>query len=196
MSKIYLSSIVLIFALFLLLPQKAKATNDCAGKSVDYPCTYGTGTCDNTDQLCCYYLANGPMCSQNPNYLTPTPTSTTPIPTTLTLTPTPTSTTPIPTDVCPGGICSTAIGPMDASSPEKFVGTLFGIILGLSGGIALILIIVSGYNLMFSQGNAEKVQGARETLTSAIVGLLFIILSLVILQVIGVDILHIPGIGG
>ncbi len=85
---------------------------------------------------------------------------------------------------------------MDASSPEKFVGTLFGIILGLSGGIALILIIVSGYNLMFSQGNAEKVQGARETLTSAIVGLLFIILSLVILQVIGVDILHIPGIGG
>ncbi|MCL4353726.1 pilin [Patescibacteria group bacterium] len=97
---------------------------------------------------------------------------------------------------CPNNICHTAIGNINVSSPDKFVTALFGVILSLSGGIAIILIIVSGYNLMFSQGNPEKVQGAKETLTSAIVGLLFIILSLVILQVIGVDILKIPGFGG
>ncbi len=77
--------------------------------------------------------------------------------------------------------------------PEKFVGSIMGLILGLSGGIAVLLIIVSGYRLMASQGNPEKVQGAKESLTSAIVGLLFIIFALVILQVIGVDILQLPG---
>ncbi len=46
---------------------------------------------------------------------------------------------------------------------------------------------------MASSGNPEKVQAAREQLTSAVVGLLFIIFSITILQVIGVDILHIPG---
>jgi hypothetical protein len=48
---------------------------------------------------------------------------------------------------------------------------------------------------MISQGNPEKIQAAREQLTAAIVGLLFIIFSLVIIQVLGYDILHIPGFG-
>lgn len=74
-----------------------------------------------------------------------------------------------------------------------FVGNLLGILLSISGGVALFLIIQSGYTIMMSQGNPEKVQGAKETITSAIIGLLFIIFSLVILQIIGVDILKIPG---
>jgi hypothetical protein len=65
--------------------------------------------------------------------------------------------------------------------------------LSLSGGIVVLLIIASGYRLMTSQGDPEKVKGAREQLTAAIVGLLFIIFSLVILQAITVDIFHIPG---
>jgi len=93
---------------------------------------------------------------------------------------------------CPKGICDTAIGPID-TKPVELVGRLFSILLGLSGGIALILIMISGYRLMTSGANAEAVQGAKETLTSAIVGLLFIIFSLVILEVVGVDILKIPG---
>ena len=48
---------------------------------------------------------------------------------------------------------------------------------------------------MISQGNPEQVKGAREQLTAAIIGLLFIIFSLVILQVIGFNILRIPGFG-
>lgn len=88
---------------------------------------------------------------------------------------------------------STGLGIDIATEPVNFVKSIFGIILSLSGGIALLLIIYSGYKLMLSQGNPEKVQEAKETLTAAIVGLLFIIFSLVILQVIGVDILKIPG---
>ena len=46
---------------------------------------------------------------------------------------------------------------------------------------------------MISRGDKEKLQAARETITAAIVGLLFIVLSIVILEIIGVDILKIPG---
>ena len=86
----------------------------------------------------------------------------------------------------------TAIGAI-STDPQKIVGRIFQLVLGLSGGIALILIIISGYKFMTSGNNPESFQAAKDTLTSAIVGILFIIFSFVILQVIGVDILHIPG---
>lgn len=98
----------------------------------------------------------------------------------------------VPPTPCPNGTCSTALGDI-STSPAGFVRSIFGILLSLAGGIAVILIIVSGYKLMSSQGNPEKVQAAREQLTSAIIGLLFIIFSITILQIIGVDILHLPG---
>lgn len=94
-----------------------------------------------------------------------------------------------------GGKCTvvdTALGPI-GTDPASLIESLFGIILSLSGGIALLLIIVSGYRLMTSQGNPEGIKNAREQLTSAVVGLLFIIFAIVILQIIGVNILHIPG---
>lgn len=95
----------------------------------------------------------------------------------------------------PDGKClavDTAVGGID-TDPASFIKKLFAILLSLSGGVALILIIISGYRLMTSSGNPEKVQAAQETLTSAIVGLLFVLFSLVILEVIGVDLLRIPG---
>jgi len=93
---------------------------------------------------------------------------------------------------CSGSSCSTALGDIPINV-GGFVNKLFAVILSISGGIAILLIIISGYKLMVSRGNPEQIQGAREQFTAAIVGLLFIILSLVILQVIGVDILKLPG---
>lgn len=79
------------------------------------------------------------------------------------------------------------------TDPGGFIQKLFAILLSLSGGIALLLIIRSGYQLMTSRGNAEQVKEAQDRITSAIVGLLFIIFSLVILEIIGVDLLSLPG---
>lgn len=79
------------------------------------------------------------------------------------------------------------------TSPTGIVKSIFLIVLSLAGGIALVLIIYSGYQIVMSRGNPEKLQGARETITSAIVGLLFIIFSVAILQIIGIEILRIPG---
>lgn len=94
---------------------------------------------------------------------------------------------------CPNNKCDTAIGIVDVSSPVVVVTKIFSIALSLGGFAALIIIIFSGYKLLVSRANKEIVQGARETLTSAIVGLLFIVFSLVILSVIAGDIIKIPG---
>lgn len=86
----------------------------------------------------------------------------------------------------------TAFGDI-ATDQTGLIRKIFTVILSLSGGIALVLIIYSGYQLVVSRANPEKIQGAKETITSAIVGLLFIIFSIAILQIIGVEILRIPG---
>lgn len=89
---------------------------------------------------------------------------------------------------------NTALGNI-STDPAKLVSFILQFLLFISGGIAVLLIISGGYRMMTSQGNPEQLQGARETITSAIVGLLFIIFSLVLLEIIGVDILRIPGFG-
>jgi len=99
-----------------------------------------------------------------------------------------------PLSLCQNGICKTALGDLPTSLPALLT-RVFSIALSIAGVVALGLIIASGYRLMISQGNPEQVKGAREQLTAAIIGLLFIIFSLVILQVIGFNILRIPGFG-
>ncbi|MBU2632235.1 pilin [Patescibacteria group bacterium] len=89
--------------------------------------------------------------------------------------------------------CQTGLGINIETNAAGFTKSMFQIVLSLSGGLALILILIAGYQLIIARGNAEKIQQAKDRLTSAIVGLLFIIFSLVILEVIGVDILKIPG---
>ena len=118
---------------------------------------------------------------------------------TLEETPTPTPTPSPPDPPCnrelEEGLCKevmTAFGPFSTSA-DGFIKSLFAILLSLSGGIALLMIIYSGYQIMVSRGDPEKLKEAKERLTSAIVGLLFLIFSLVILEVIGVDILNLPG---
>lgn len=141
--------------------------------------------------------SNGEVCTPRPTFTVVSASSLVPaIPTIIFPSGNPTlSPFPPPCKTISNGKCQavdTALGQINVD-PAKFIGRIFGILLGISGGIALILIIYSGYKLMLAQGNPEAIQGARETLTSAIVGLLFIIFSVVILKVIGVDILHIPG---
>ena len=81
------------------------------------------------------------------------------------------------------------------TEPGAFVNTVLKIALGIAGGIAFLLMVFGAFRLMTSTGNPEGVQEGWSILTSAIVGLLFIIFSVFLLRVIGVDILKIPGFG-
>ncbi|MBA3723551.1 MAG: hypothetical protein H0W89_01505 [Candidatus Levybacteria bacterium] len=95
------------------------------------------------------------------------------------------------------GFCKTfATGFGDLGTrTDEFIQSLFAVLLSLSGGIALLLILKAGYQMMTSQGKPEQLQAGRDQLVAAIVGLIFLIFSFVILQIIGYDILQIPGFG-
>ncbi len=87
---------------------------------------------------------------------------------------------------------NTAVGQIDVT-PQGFINSIFRFVLLVAAFGGIVIIVYAGYIFMISRGDKEKLSAARDTLTSAIVGLLFIVLSIVILEIIGVDILRIPG---
>jgi len=86
----------------------------------------------------------------------------------------------------------TALGCIQ-TDPQKFIGSILGIAIGIGGGIAFLLILFGGFQILMSAGNPEKLNAGKELITSAITGLLIIIFSIFILQLIGVTIFAIPG---
>lgn len=67
--------------------------------------------------------------------------------------------------------------------PKVFQNIINGALL-FSGVVALFFIIFSGIKLMLSQGDPKQVEGARQTLTYAILGLVLILLSFTIINLI------------
>lgn len=90
-----------------------------------------------------------------------------------------------------GGEAWTAIGCIP-TSPSEFMERFLSLGIGLAGGIAFLLIIFSGFQMLTSVGNPEKLNAGKELLTSAISGLILIIFSIFLLRLIGVDILGLP----
>jgi hypothetical protein len=90
---------------------------------------------------------------------------------------------------------NTAIGciPIDENGLLSF---LLKWAIGVGGGIAFLLIVYAGFMIMSSSGNPERLKAGQELLTSAIAGVVLLIFSVFILNVIGVKILNIPGFGG
>lgn len=88
----------------------------------------------------------------------------------------------------------TAIGCIPVNSSETFIKWLLPILVGIIGGITFLLMVYGAIQIITSAGDPQKIKGGQETITSAIAGLLFAIFSLFLLRLIGVEILHIPGI--
>ncbi len=88
----------------------------------------------------------------------------------------------------PGFVCgsqlgagiNTALGCVPLNNIESTVGFLIGRITLLSGGISFILIVLGGIQIIFSNGNSEKVAEGQSMLTSAVGGLLFSLFSIFI----------------
>jgi hypothetical protein len=101
---------------------------------------------------------------------------------------------PPSTDLCPDGkSINTAIGCIPVESPAGFITTILRWATGIAGGIAFILIVYAGFEIITAGGNPQKVQAGRELLTAAIMGLMFLLFSAFILRFFGVDLLGIPG---
>jgi len=98
-----------------------------------------------------------------------------------------------PFNGCTGNKINTALGCVPVTIGE-FVPWLLNILFGIAGGIAFLLMVYGFILVATSGGDEKKVAGAKETITSAIVGLLVCIFSIFILRLITVNILKIPGI--
>ena len=77
--------------------------------------------------------------------------------------------------------------------PVAFVGKFYGIGLSFIGALSLIFIVYGGYTILMSQGDPLKLQTGKSYLYYAIAGLLLAIFGYVFIQLLLVDILHIPG---
>jgi len=87
----------------------------------------------------------------------------------------------------------TAVGCVPTNPAEFIKEYVFTTGVGIAGGVAFLYFIYGSFLVLTSAGNAERVEEAKAIITSSITGLLFIIFSVVLLRIIGVDILRIPG---
>lgn len=89
---------------------------------------------------------------------------------------------------------ATAIGCIH-TNPTELVKDLLKFITGIAGGLAFLMMLLGAFQMLTSAGNPDTLNAGRERLTSAVIGLLFVIFAVLLLQIIGVDILKIPGFG-
>ena len=87
---------------------------------------------------------------------------------------------------------STALGCIPVN-PAQLAVWFLQKLLPIIGGIAFLLMIYGFILISTSEGDPKKIQAAKETVTSAITGLLFAVLGIFLMRLISVDILHIPG---
>ena len=67
---------------------------------------------------------------------------------------------------------------------ESVIPKITNFVIELSGGVALLFVIISGIQILTAYGNEEKLVAAKKTLTFAIAGLVIAILSYAIVQII------------
>lgn len=99
-----------------------------------------------------------------------------------------------------GGLCSVSAGANTVATalgniptePAALVKWILCNAVAMGGGIAFLLSVWGGLTIMLAGGNPEKINEGKEIIGSAVTGLLFIIFSVFLLRLIGVNILKIP----
>lgn len=92
--------------------------------------------------------------------------------------------TPAPTNN--NGTGNTNIGPPYEGGPQTIMEVIESItdwVLGIAGALAVLFIIISGIRYITSAGNQNLQEAAKKNLTSAIIGLVIVLLAFVIVQV-------------
>lgn len=87
---------------------------------------------------------------------------------------------------------ATAIGCIH-TTPAGFVKDFLTFTVAAGGGIAFLMMLLGAFGMITSAGNPDALKAATDRFTSAIIGLLFVIFAVLLMQIIGVGILAIPG---
>lgn len=76
-----------------------------------------------------------------------------------------------------------------------FVGQYYKYGLGIIGGFAVLMIIFGSYQILISHGNPKILNDGKTIISYALGGLFLAIFGYLFVEVILVDVLHIPGFG-
>lgn len=87
------------------------------------------------------------------------------------------------------GIVSTGLGCLFAGNPAVAIGSIlwWGIYLG--GGIAFLMIVYAGFQMATAAGDPKRVKASQELLMAALGGLILIVISIALLNFLGVTVL-------
>ncbi len=77
------------------------------------------------------------------------------------------------------------------TNPTALATVLLRVGIGIGTLLSILLIVVGGYGVATSTGDPDKLQKARAQITAAISGLVFLLISTVILHIIGIRIIGI-----
>src|SRR3989338_3187750 len=87
---------------------------------------------------------------------------------------------------------ATAIGCIH-TNPAELTQDILKFAVGIGGGLAFLMMLLGAYQMLTSAGNPDTLKAGSDRLTNAVIGLLFIIFSVLLMQIIGAGILNIPG---
>lgn len=87
----------------------------------------------------------------------------------------------------------TALGCLEIGNANTFIAKVVVWAIGIGGGVALLLILYASFQLTTAAGNPKQVQAAKEILTAAVSGLVLLIVPVVLLNLIGINLLGLPG---
>jgi len=74
--------------------------------------------------------------------------------------------------------------PITPKTPQEIAGTVIRAVLGVTGTIALVMVIYGGIMWMTSAGNEQRIKTGKDTLVWALIGLAVVFLSYTILKMV------------
>ncbi|MEJ0021719.1 MAG: pilin [Candidatus Doudnabacteria bacterium] len=88
-------------------------------------------------------------------------------------------------DLLSGGDCQVGLGQAcTTSSVHQLVIVVIDMLLGVAGLVAVLFIIIGGFQYITSAGNEELAERGKKNLQNAVIGIVIIVLSYVIVRVV------------
>jgi hypothetical protein len=72
----------------------------------------------------------------------------------------------------------------NSDSIPRFIGNIIKILLGIAGAVAVLFVLIGGFQYMTSAGNEKAAEAGKTNIFNALIGIVIIILSYVIVNVV------------
>jgi hypothetical protein len=78
----------------------------------------------------------------------------------------------------------TLCNPLPENSLDGVIIKVLKFIIGIIGTLAVVVIVIAGFKMVMSQGNTEAIEGAKKSITWAVIGLVVTLLAYTIVAIV------------